>query len=242
MCVDKFQTIFESEKFIIYIHTHARTHAPTHPCTHVRCTHTHTQRCQVSRIGRESHAFEARLTLSRIKVQNSRINSGVGTRGAGGARAPLKFVKGGLSPLKWTCLYLFLVNTYLKVSLYILLAHALLYILTLQQLAMLVQRSGSRKGSTATCSVISWILINRLADHWSLWILMSPLTSNIFLRFWLRFKLTHWGSKLTHYWQWPTYLDLIARLYCSKAVEMHRCTLCNSLCKDEKLHLVGRVD
>ena len=47
---------------------------------------------------------------------------------------------------------LFLVNTYLKVSLYILLTHTLLYILTLQKLAMLVQRSGSRKGSTAMCS------------------------------------------------------------------------------------------
>ena len=48
-------------------------------------------------------------------------SSGVGTRGAGGAGAPLKFVKGGLSPPEMN---LFLVNTYLKVSLYILLTHA----------------------------------------------------------------------------------------------------------------------
>ena len=68
--------------------------------------------------------------------------------GWGGAGAPLKFVKGGLSPPEMN---LFLVNTYLKVSLYILLTHTLLYILTLQKLAMLVQRSGSRKGSTAMC-------------------------------------------------------------------------------------------
>ena len=98
-------------------------------------------------------AGEAKSTASFTRTVDQGVDSsGVETRGAGGAGAPLKFVKGGLSPPE---IYLFLVNTYLKVSLYILLAHALLYILTLQQLAMLVQRSGSRKGSTATSSVIS---------------------------------------------------------------------------------------
>ena len=125
------------------------------------------------------------------------LTSGVGTRGAGGAGAPLKFVKGGLSPLKWTCLYLFLVNTYLKVSLYILLAHALLYILTLQQLAMLVQRSGSRKGSTAMRSMISWILINRFADRWSLWIIMSPPNSSYASAYYLTDGCVHVGSWVT---------------------------------------------
>ena len=61
--------------------------------------------------------------------------------GAGGAGALLKFVKGGLSLPEMGH---FLVNTYLKVSLYILLAHACTTVLILQQLAVChgVQCSG----------------------------------------------------------------------------------------------------
>ena len=52
-----------------------------------------------------------------------KVDTGVGTRGAGGLEPP-KICERGAQPPEMSLL---LVNTYLKVGLYILLAHALLY-------------------------------------------------------------------------------------------------------------------
>ena len=50
-------------------------------------------------------------------LQEILLDTGVGTRGAGGAWAPLKFVKGGLSPPEMNLVLKVGLKTYLKVGL-----------------------------------------------------------------------------------------------------------------------------